>query len=304
VLKLVFAGAGTLSFKAKFSTDISESPKGVLSASKAVVSLSGSGPVVDFAINLSNTDYFLIGYNVVKVELWQKRATESTFSVLRTFNITASNQSVFTYAWQPNTADVGLNEFAVVVYTKFPVPGLEIAENSIKKVDVRCFTPGPRLNVTVSAGPASCADTWVGTASFVKTGESALQIDASVTWQRDPNTPEIAGDVSYIATGTATFKWVSLDAMGCSESRHDFPLKIEGSPSDLLVEFGESPPIYTGSGVTGGIVTITCPGEDPFEVPQFFLWFIGAGTVSADGTVIDGQNTVGDAMWRWHFQRP
>jgi hypothetical protein len=258
-----------------------------------------AGPV-DMRVDLTNTDYFLLGYNVERVELWQKRGTEDTYRQVKTFPVTASNQSIFTYSWQPTTDDLGTNEFAVFVYTKFPVPGLEIAANSIQKVEVGCFSSAvQRLAVRA---PNTCADVWVGTASFIQPGE--LSIGATVTWVRDPNTPEIDGDVEYIATGTATFHWIGLEARGCTISNHVFDLHLNATASNLLVQFGESPPTFSGTAVTGGTVTITCPGEDPADYPQFFLWFAGTGTLSANGTVIEGTNTSGNATWTWHFARP
>lgn len=296
VLSLISPGVG-LTFQTKFSQPISESPKGVLNVSQHRVGLGGG--TVDMTVNLSNTDYFLLGYNVERVELWQKRATESDFKVLRSFTVNASNQTVFTHTWQPTTDDLGENEFAVFVYTQFPVPGLEIADNSIQKVEVSCFSAGPR--VIAAGAPNTCSDTWVGSGTFVS---DELTADVTVTWIRDPDTPEIDGDVFYIATGTATLHWPKLEAQGCSISQHVFPLAENNLASWMLIEYGESPPIFSGSAVAGGVVTIACPNEEPGDYPQFVAWFIGVGTLSGNGTIIDGTNGSGGVTWTWHFSRP
>jgi hypothetical protein len=301
---LDFVGNGIrLTFQAKVSTVLSESPKGNLTVSRPVVGLSGG--TVDITVDLTNTDYFLIGYNVVRVELWQRRATDETFTRLRTFNATQSNQSRFTHTWQPTPDDLGTNEFAAFVYTQFPVPGLEVADNSIRQVDVKCFSTSPRVGAAVAAAANTCADTWVGTATFFAPGQ--IRIDASVTWRRDSTEAEIDGDIFYVATGIATVKWLYWDAQGCSVSQNVFPIAGDDvrDSNDLLVEYGESPQLYSGGSEILLLVTVSCPGEVPFDYPLVGSWFAGAGEVSPDGTVIQGRLDAGSGVyWEWRFARP
>ena len=91
-----------VSFKAEFSTDISESPKGTLTASKARVR---PGAAVDFTVDLtpSTVAYFLLGYNVTGVELYRKREDESEFTPWKSMELIASNRA--TYKWTPVEAD-------------------------------------------------------------------------------------------------------------------------------------------------------------------------------------------------------
>lgn len=302
VLDLIMSGI-SLTFQGKVSTVLSESPKGALTVSRPVVGLSGQ--TVDMRVDLTNTDYFLIGYNVVRVELWQKRSTESDFKRLRAFNVTASNQTVFTHTWQPTTDDLGVNEFAVFVYTQFPVPGLEVAENSIKEVEVKCFSASPRLVGGVAAAANTCADTWEGTTTFFAPGQ--IRVDANVTWRRDPATPEIDGDVVYIATGTATVQWIELEARGCSVSRSVFPINGDNVTDNntLLVEFGETPPVYSGSGGIPLVPKVSCPNEPPFDYPLAMVWFLGAGNLTGGGALIQGRTDAGGGVyWEWRFARP
>jgi hypothetical protein len=101
------------------------------------------------------------------------------------------------------------------------VPGLEIADNSIKKAEVQCFS-ARTVSTATTAAANTCADTWVGKSKlFVK---DQIQIDATVTWRRDPNIPEIDGDVSSVAAGTATVKWIGLGKDGCSAADKVFPI--------------------------------------------------------------------------------
>lgn len=300
LLQLTYTGfTVNIGFQGKASYAISESPKGTLTVSRSRVNLSGA--TVDMRVDLNNTDYAFIGYNVVRVELWQKRATESQFKVLRAFNVTASNQTIFQHAWQPTTQDIGENEFAVFVYTQFPVPGLEIADNSIKKVEVQCFSA---RTVALTTGAAStCTDTWVGTTRlFVK---DQIQVDATVTWQRDPNIPEIDGDVSYVATGTATVTWIDLTNDGCTAADKVFPIKGDfvKDNNTMLVEFAASPVNFFIQGEIALHTTVSCPNMPPFFYPLNMAWIIGFGTVNKDGN-IQGRYGTSDSYYEWSFQRP
>ena len=294
-----FFGGRVLSFQAKVSTTLSESPKGTLTVSRPVASISG-GPV-ELRVDLTNTDYFMIGYNVVHVELWQKRAEAEKFTKLRTFDVTASNQTIFTHSWQPTIDDFGTNKFAVFVYTRFPVPGLEIADNSIREVDVKCFT-APRVIATTVAEANSCADTWEGTATFDWPGE--LHIDAIVTWTRDPANPENAGGgVYYVARGFATVKHLGWEAKGCSVSQTAYDVGPPDGSSYLFVDYKPSPPSFEGNGSIAGVSKLSCPDAPDIDYAFGWLWFQGAGPTGGSGTIVEGTQTLGEATWRWRFVR-
>lgn len=218
--------------------------------------------------------------------------------------MTASNQTTFQHTWRPTTDDLGPNDFAVFVYTQFPVPGLEVTENSIRQVDVKCFS-APREGAARVAAANTCSDTWVGSSRFVAPGQ--LEINAQVTWQRDPKTPEIDGDVSYIATGTATVKWLQLESEGCSTSKSVFGIAGDyvADNNFLLVEYGEKPPLYNGAGEILLLTTVSCPNRPAFDYPLVGLWFLGVGKLSTDGMVIQGRNDAGNGVyWEWTFRRP
>lgn len=294
-------GNGHLTFSAKASTLLSHSPRGALTVSKPVVGLSGE--TVDLRVDLTDTDYFLIGYNVIRVELWRRRGTEETFTHWRTFNTTASNQSIFTHTWQPTTDDLGMNEFAVFVHTEFPVPGLEVQDYSIQKVDVKCFTAAPPPAARTVAAANTCSDTWVGTAKFFAPGQ--LQIDASVTWRRDPTVPEINGEITYTATGTVTVKWIDWENKGCAVSQTVFQIDENVDLSEMTVYYNEKPKVYGGIAQILLPVTVSCPGQAPADFPLNPMWYIGGGEVSADGLVLQGRTDGGDGVyWEWRFARP
>lgn len=295
-------GPGHVTFQGKASTTLSESPKGVLSVSQAIVPPSGVS--VDLRVDLTNTDYFGIGYNVRHVVLWRKKPNDTNWTHFRDINVTASNQTVFTYTWQPTLDDLGTTEFAALVYsaTDFPVPGLEVSANSIAKVLVSCFST-PRADESVAA-TSTCSDTWQGTATFFQPDE--IQIDVSVTWTRNPRVTD-PGLVRYMATGTATVKWIRWNSMGCSVSETVFPINEDDGSEDggLSVDYGETPPAFGGLAVVLFPVTVTCPGGAPGFFPLGMIWLSGSGNVSANGTLIQGRNDVGGGIyWSWSFARP
>jgi len=291
-------GGRRLNFQAKFSTVLSESPKGTLTVSKPVTSISG-GPV-DIKVDLTNTDYFLIGYNVVHVELWQKRPMAENFTKVRTFDVTASNQTVFTHSWQPTIDDFGTNKFAAFVYTQFPVPGLEIAANSIREVDVKCFT-APRVIAATVAEANTCADTWEGMATFDAPGE--LHIDATVTWTRDPAHPEIDGGVYYVATGQALVRHLDWENQGCSVSQGVYAIG-PAVYSYLFVDYRTPVPVFEGNGAIADLSTLSCPDAPPIAYPFSGLYFQGAGQLTGSGTIIEGTLKLGNGTWQWKFKRP
>jgi hypothetical protein len=295
VLDNILSGI-SLTFRTKFSKDISESPSGVLTVSHPIVPPSGQS--VDIKVDLRNTDYFLIGYNVVRVELWRKKPDSSSFSRMRAFDVTASNQSIFTYTWQPTVDDLGTTEFAAFVYTEFPVPGLEVAPNSIAKVLVSCFSAAPRGVARVVGAANTCADEWQGTATFFQPG--MIQIEVVATWRRDPASTD-PGRVDYIATGVATVKWLDYENKGCSVTPTVFPFTSSGG---LTVEYSDDPPSYGFLAAIPLPVTVTCDGMS-LDVPHSGLWLVGSGRVSANGTQIRGRNDAGDGIfWDWSFGRP
>ena len=169
----------TVSFSAATTRKIAESPKGVLSVSKPKVRPDSP---VDFSVDLdANTvAYGPLGYNVIGVHLYIRREGEVKFVPFKAMNMIASNKA--TYRWVPALADAGKHEFAAFVQTAIDVPLLEVAENSIKEVEVACFaasaqSAGPiareRARAAAPGGARerpqalACVDSWVGTATYI-----------------------------------------------------------------------------------------------------------------------------------------
>lgn len=201
-----------VSLSATFSTDLSESPKGRLTASKARVRPDAD---VDFTVELtpSTLPYFLLGYNVVGVELYRKGEGELKFTPWKSMNMIASNRA--TYRWTPVEADAGKWEFAAFVNTKVPTPLLEVSPSSITPVEVSCFSGGAPALIRHQS-PPTCADTWAGTATVIaKTpGLSTANIatKANITWTYDPSNSG-NGVIAYTANGTFELEF---NAPGCT----------------------------------------------------------------------------------------
>lgn len=300
-----------VSFKAEFSTDLSESPKGSLSINKATVR---PGDVVTFTVALtpSTLEYFLLGYNVTGVELYRKREDESTFTPWKSMTQTASHQA--TYQWTPAEADAGKYQFAALVNTQVVTPLLEVGPSSIQPLEVSCFSGGA-VALVGSLATAVCADTWIGTSSVtLKTpGLPAAHIGtrSNITWTYDPSTSG-NGVINYTASGG--FELFFGDAgSGCSLSwtPRNFEIVTDPlTPSRLsIIDNGITAPIYTflGSQMIDFTTTSSCP-DRPDVVTEFKGFLVpiaqGNGPFTADLVELSGAADDGVIASTWNFRRP
>jgi hypothetical protein len=289
-----------VTFQQKRTRTISESPKGVVSVGRPEVGL--SDPPVEIRVTLSSTDYFPIGYNVRQVDLWRKSANVKAFedwTYWKTLNVNQSgNQSVFTTLWQATADDVGMNEFAAVVQTNLlPQLGVEVADNSVQSVDVRCFSSAPRVAAGALANANVCSPTWQGTATFFQPG--VIQIETAATWTREPeDNPSL---INYIATGVAQVKWIDYETRGCTVSQTVFPFSNVGL---LTVEYTDDPPSYSLVSLIPLVVDVTCDGATS-KAAHVLLWVAGSGRLSGNKTQIIGRNDLGDGSYfSWSFKLP
>jgi len=313
IKKVINDDATGVTFSAQFSTDISESPKGTLSASKAKVR---PGEAVDFTVTLApNTlDYFLLGYNVTGVELYRKREDELEFTKWKFMDLNASNQA--TYHWVPTSADSGKYEFAALVNTLIPVTLLEVAPNSIQKVEVACFGPGSLAQGINSPGTSVCVDSWVGTATVIARTPGTPPIDnitatANVTWTFDHTDP--FGSIFYKPTaGTFTLAF-NTPSTGCTTTLSPNTFQIfndpVAQPKLIINNFLGQPPFYIidGRQLVNFTSTHACPGQ-PTVVNQVNNFLVGYAAGSGPFTV--GQlrlfGNFEDAQFTntWDFSRP
>ena len=326
--KFIADDSTELKFKAAFSTDISESPRGILSVSKTRVAV---GAPVDFTVVLDpkTIEYFLLGYNVTGVELYRKREDELKFTPWKSMSLIASNRA--TYKWTPVEADAGKYEFAAFVNTQVLTPLLEIAKDSIQPVEVSCFSAGALSATSVSGkqrlaaaangtrvsplASNSCADTWVGTASYtVKTPglpTANVAIRSNITWTDDKT---LSGPLATYYTASGSFDLVfNHPDPNCTIvlSPSNFTIVNDPlMPSRLgIINDGFNPPTYGFGGAQFVNVTSTasCPGRDPVVTEMRGLQVFYAkgngpftvGQARLSGTYDDAAET-----YTWDFSRP
>ena len=315
-IELVIADdAVGVTFKAKFSKDVSESPKGTLSVNKARV---GPNQPVDFTVQLvpNTVSYKILGYNVTGVELYRKREDESKFTQWKSIPIAASNQDRFTYRWTPVEADAGKYEFAAFVNTQLLTPLLEIAPNSIVPVEVTCFSSVVAARI-VSQGVPTCADVWTGTSTYIVStpGVPAANFTyrSNITWIVDP-TISRAGNTYYTASGTFDVE-INQPDPSCTITLSPKTFAIASAdpmlpPSRLgIINNGVTPAIYAFSGSQFITTTTTthCAGKADVvsQLTRLLVDFAsGSGPFTAGQSNLSGTSNDGVIKSTWNFNRP
>jgi hypothetical protein len=311
-------------FKAEFSTDISESPKGSLSVSQTKVR---AGEPVDFTVDLDQKTvaYWLLGYNVTGVELYRKRDDETKFTHWKFMDLIATNRA--TYKWVPTAADSGKYEFAAFVNTQIPVPLLEVAPNSIQKVEVSCFGASSlaaqfgskasrfATGMGIGAQASTCADTWAGTASYIAKTPGAPPTDnitsrSNITWTYDP-TLSGNGATYYTPSGSFDLAFNTSDDCTTALSPNSFTIVNDPlTPSRLgIIDDGFNPPTYGfgGAQLVNFTSTWSCPGKDPV-VSEFrgfqVLYASGSGPFTVGQVRLFGGVDDAATTSTWDFSRP
>ena len=326
-----------VAYKAQFSTDVSESPKGRLSVSQPKVR---PGDAVDFTVEFapdSSVAYYLLGYNVVGVELYRKREDELEFTKWKFMQLIASNRA--TYHWEPAAADAGKYEFAAFVETQIPFVLLEVAPNSIQKVEVSCFAKSPlspniasrrRSKEATASGKeiapqavTACADTWVGTASVVARApplppDFNITMTSNITWTYDRTE---GGTIFYTASGGSFTLAHNLGVFddGCTYalSPNTFPIVNDGVTDffhggvrgflriDPIIGSRPASYIFGASQLVSYTETVSCPSEaDRVNVVNNDVVNVSGLGPFTDQNRLSG--TIGDAQLTstWDFSRP
>jgi hypothetical protein len=265
---------------------------------------------VDFTVDLAEVDYTVLGYNVESVILYRRPEGEMHFARVATIATAASGQTRFQWRWTPNDQDAGKNQFAAFVKTKMPVIELEIASDSIVDVQVRCFSAGQgasraegkaSLDLVAPQAAACRPPNWAGTASNSVTG--AFATASTVTWKLDPNRTGAAGQAFYFAEGSVEVTNTLWNSIGCSVSPTHFTIgQVQGDADSMVVDYGTSPPTYSGTGTIIRNITISCPNEAPLPMASGYTWFSAVGQVSANGTVIEGSSSSPQGGYAYNFQ--
>jgi hypothetical protein len=325
--KVIGDDSTTVKFSADFSTLISESPKGVLAASKPRVA-PGTPVVFTVTLDAKTVEYWQLGYNVTGIELFRKREDEPEFTPWKSMPMNASNQSTFTYTWTPANGEVGKYEFAAFVNTQLLTPLLEIAPNSIQPVEVVCFSGGAALAGVVpppldkrAAGQASaqplaatCDGSWVGTATVVgrtpgQPPSDNITATSSVTWAFDKALEN--GTLIYVPRSGSFTLAFNNPSSGCTIALSPNTFNIVNDPvAQPRLVFDNTPLaprryFIAGRQLVNFTSTVSCPGE-PNVVNQFvnYLADYASGTgpyadeITLEGTSEDPQFTL-----TWSFTR-
>ena len=168
---------------------------------------------------------------------------------------------------------------------------LEVAANSIKKVEVTCFSEGSRATVARAQPHAPmCSATYVGSADGERFGID--RFNASVTWEldrermADPARPSTL--IFYKPKGSVSVEFIVYTDLGCTVTPRDFNRFTAASM--LTVDYAQSPPVYGFGLYVAEDLTINCPGIAPFLIPEASVLAIsGSGNVNDSGNlVLDG----------------
>ncbi len=312
-LEQVLPGGLTVALGAEFSNDISESPKGTLSISTQRVRPDAP---VDFTVDFSpasSISYFLLGDNVTGVELWRKREDELAFTRWKAMDRIASNRA--TYRWVPVEADAGKYEFAAFVNTQLVTPLLEVAANSIKPLEVACFSGSVASGVrTAALQPPVCVDQWIGTSSFTAQtpglpGDN-IATRSNITWTYDP-TQSSATVTAYKPSGTFELSFSSSNGCTFVLSPSTFSIAPDLLSFGLMtiINTGVTPPTYSmvGSQLVDFTTTAYCPGNDPVITPfqGFNVSYVsGTGDYAPGQARLNGSFNDGAIVSIWDFSRP
>ncbi|WP_309573082.1 hypothetical protein, partial [Deinococcus sp.] len=259
----------------------------------------------------ASIDYFLLGYNLESIELYRRLEGQSDYRLFRSIPVSASAQTRFQEQWTPTEADVGINEFAAFVKTRMPVVELEIAPNSITKVDVKCFSAGSLRVVALTPAAASCTDSWVGTASVVSRYPVFLTDDMTVTsrvtWTYD------AAKLHYTPSGSFDLAFGPTPAENCTSSITPSTFTIVNDPARgesrlQIIDDQFNPPSYliTGGQFVDFTRSLSCPGK-PVKVTAvkgFLLMYAGGSGLYTGQTRLSGSTDDGLVKSSWDFSRP
>jgi hypothetical protein len=306
--KFIGDDSTTVSFSADFSADLSESPKGTLAIS---MPRAAPGQAVDFTVDITakTESYWLLGYNVEGVELYRKRDDESKFTPWKSMDLIGSNRA--TYRWTPLEADAGRYEFAAFVNTKLVTPLLEIAPNSIRPLEVTCYSVAPP-----PAGSAGrerplaanlCVDTWEGTLSAQV--PDLIEWSGTITWKPDAtlnNAPnnQGTGQTFYRPSGSVTVRDTVYTRLGCTVTPNQF---VTFDDTSLLVvnRAVSNPPSYSWSLSTHVDRTIQCPDSPPLTIPAAVAFAqTGAGQLADQNTRMQGNTVTPQGSSSFTFTRP
>ncbi len=327
IKKVIADDSTSVKLELTISEAISESPKGTLSVSAPRVRPDAP---LDFTVDfdLKTVAYWALGYNVVGVELYRRAAGETEFTHWKFMDLIANNRA--TYRWVPVEADAGSYEFAALVKTQLdPLPLLEVGIDSVKQVEVSCFSSGllssradvrVRTQATRANGSRvkpqalSCQNMWVGTASVVARTPGSPPSDnitstSTVTWKPD----HVEGDTPIYTPSSGSFTLAfNFTSLGCttSLSPNNFVIdKARDAGSKLFIsKIPFMPPSYGISGrqFVDFTSTVSCPGKSDVvsELKNYLVDYASGSGPLTDQARLSGSYEDLQFTNTWDFALP
>ena len=327
IKKVIGDDSTTVKLELTLSKPVSESPKGTLSVSAPRVRPDAP---LDFTVDFDpkTVAYWVLGYNVVGVELYRRAAGATLFTHWKFMDLIASNRA--TYRWVPVEADAGTYEFAALVKTQLdPLPLLEVAIDSVKQVEVSCFSSGllsasagvrARAQATRADGSRvkpqalSCQNVWVGTASVVARTPGAPPSDnitstSNIAWKPD----RVEGDTPIYAPSGGSFTLAfNFTSQGCTTSLSPSTFminKFRDAGSRLFIStIPFMPPTYSISGrqFVDFTSTVSCPGKSDVvsELKNYLVDYASGSGPLIDKARLSGSYEDLQFTNKWDFALP
>jgi hypothetical protein len=302
-----------------YNQDLGHSPTGTFEVDKKEVGVNQK-VMLNVYLDAGNLDYYLLGYNVQSIDIYQLKEGGTDYQLLKSIAATVPEQFHFQAEWDPTVDDLGNNTLVAFVKTGMPVLELEIGPNTQQQVKVSCFppktgvAPGARNPGSRTAAAGTCEDSWQGSSSTVIGGYMGM--DAQVTWKEDvAGTLPGTGKVLYYPVGTVTLNGVR-DANGCDYSFNPSAYDVNPTGPDLhnnggglTIDHNQTPATYQGQGITQWVATITktCPDGTGGSVGPVAVggnWFFAQGSLEPDELSFQGEQTNVGQTFTFNFKRP
>jgi hypothetical protein len=270
----------SLNFDASFPTPLATSPKGTFQLSADRVAY-GTPVAFQVVLDQDSLTYPFVGqdfepaYNVEEVQIWRRKATDPNFVLWQP--LPASNgRSTFQYEWTPTSADTGDWEFAAFTDTAVPVPIVEVADDSSRRLHVR--GPGWHGNVTftlegsetesVPYDAGGSTGTTIRTATDAGTGTFELETMPGAEGLPVMNVAQSSGTMTKTATEVTN---AGGRSNGCD---------VTNNTTQESVEQG------TMTAAEGSIVVFNFLGNGTYEltIPNMFGSSTGTLHVQTSGT--------------------
>ncbi|MCW5632391.1 MAG: hypothetical protein KIT17_03575 [Rubrivivax sp.] len=286
--------------------DISESPNGTWSVDKTNPVPNRDTVLFDIRVKPQSKDYFLLGYNIKRIEIYRKHESAPEYELVQALPATQP-QVDFQWRWEPTTADAGRNDFAVFAVSNFEVVPLEIG--TVASVQVGCIGGIGTEQMRALAAGGVCKEEWVGSASGEIFGAVKFNMPAPFLWEQDLTTV-LAPGISALRpakTGNlVTVEFTLWKDLGCTVTPERFDGSSFSAASLMTVDRNFDPPKYAWGLQIDAELTISCPDGGPGTLPGRVIAIDGLGELTERGTRMQGitSNQFGRSSYDFRLKEP